>query len=567
MLSRSKNSIVVAALLALTIPVAAQVITDEPPMMTTDLGWNYGALHTIGEELPSTDSRYPNGYTMPGILDGLGALQLDENTIRILANHELSDGNGYSYDLGNGTFVRGARVSYFDISRQTGLILGTGLAYNKVYDRQGNLVTDPVQINESDETEDGAFFPRSGNLGFSRFCSAQLYNSGQLGFVDDIFMTNEETSDPAFHPNGGSYWAIDVDDESIWAVPAMGRGTWEGSTPVLAAPGQVAILLGDDTSAALNGDGSIRDAAPIWLYVGQKDAIGDGSFLDRNGLAVGQLYYFVSNDGFTDPSEFKGTFNFTSGFFTPIDVQDITMAGQPGYDSEGYKDGLTLRTEARLGGALQISRPEDVHTSPFLPIRTVFATTGRSSAFPDDSWGQTLIIDINPFTLEAFAGILYDGDDAGAGQFAGPDFGIRNPDNLTWATNNRIYIQEDRAVGGFGDESGEEASIWELSPVTGIARRIAQIDRSVVEPSELGVIDDDLGEIGAWETSGIVDLTDQFGLQGLATVLLGDVQAHGIETPDGGFQVDIPECDPAINPNPSNCLDEGGQLFLMWKLD
>ena len=38
--------------------------------------------------------------------------------------------------------------------------------------------------------------------------------------------------------------------------------------------------------------------------------------------------------------------------------------------------------------------------------------------------------------------------DAGLGQFLHPDMCLRNPDNLDWADNGVIYVQEDRIRDG-----------------------------------------------------------------------------------------------------------------------
>ena len=56
------------------------------------------------------------------------------------------------------------------------------------------------------------------------------------------------------------------------------------------------------------------------------------------------------------------------------------------------------------------------------------------------------------------------------------------------------------------------------------------------------------GTIGCWESSGIIDVTDLFLTEPGETLLLSNVQAHGIR-------------DGIIGDNPY--LDEGGQLFFM----
>ena len=99
---------------------------------------------------------------------------------------------------------------------------------------------------------------------------------------------------------------------------------------------------------------------------------------------------------------------------------------------------------------------------------------------------------------------------------------LRSPDNLTWASDGLIYVQEDRATGA--DWGTEEASIWQLDPTQpGDAQRIAQIDRTAVPDGQI----DAGGGLGAWETSGIIDVTHLVKTD--ATVaLLYNVEAHSI---------------------------------------
>jgi hypothetical protein len=136
--------------------------------------------------------------------------------------------------------------------------------------------------------------------------------------------------------------------------------------------------------------------------------------------------------------------------------------------------------------------------------------------------------------------ILYDGDDADK-----QDFGIRSPDNLVWADDGFAYIQEDRSVDGFGSASGEETSIWKLDPKTGMATRVAQVNRAGV-PS--GQTDTDPTDLGDWETSGIIDVTEEFDADG-ERLLFFNVQAHSLR---GG-------------PIDSENLVQGGQYLFMSK--
>ncbi len=510
---------------------AADQFTPYPSQMAakTIEGWGSRAIFTVGENVQK--------YLPVGILDGMYAWNLGELTgnpeeadiVRILVNHELSSSRGVPYALDNGTELKGARVSYFDLDKSTRGIKAANLAFNTIYNRKGDIV---------DELED--FFVEGGDDvnsagGLNRLCSANGVSPGELGFQDAIFFTGEETG-------GGSEWALDVANGDLWAIPEMGRAAWE-SVAAIEPPddNHVAKIIGDD-----------RGGAPLLLYVGEKNAKGDGSFLDRNGLAKGRLYAWAPRF-VKSPEDFNGTGNVVVGNFKRLNIRQRRLAGTDGWDEQGYatqdkQDELAFDVK----GAFQFSRPEDVHTNPGDSRQVVMASTGRSSLFPSDAWGTTYLVEViwqwnakGKLRPVGVVEILYDGDDAG-GQFDDPDEGIRSPDNLTWASDGNIYIQEDRSYGEFGVTSGEEASVWKLDPISGIVTRIAQIDRNVVAP--VGVIDPQPEDIGNWESSGIIDVTQLFETSDGETLLMGNVQAHSLT--DGVI-------------GGSERLVQGGQLFFL----
>ena len=113
----------------------------------------------------------------------------------------------------------------------------------------------------------------------------------------------------------------------------------------------VGLLLGDDV-----------EAAPLYLYIGEKGAVGDNSFLDRNGLKVGKLYAWKADEdssGSTpdDPADFNGEGSTLDGTFLEVKVIDTDEAGEFGYDSVGYLNDDTLRARA-TGGASATPQPE-----------------------------------------------------------------------------------------------------------------------------------------------------------------------------------------------------------------
>ncbi len=489
-------------------------------------GFTARALLTIGERV--------NGYAPPGKPDGTGVWRVDENTVRLLVTHELRARQGTFYELANGTRLQGARISYLDIDRETRRVHRAGLAFGEVRDRRGQLVRAPNQISQRRDADDPA--------GFTSLCSAAGFAAAAGVFMDDLFFVHEETSAMAAHPHGGSVWVLDVLEQRLWALPELGRGSWENvalvETPDGRQPdGHVALLLSDDYEFG---------AAPLYLWIGRKRPGGD--LLDRNGLRTGQLHVWVAENGDDSPQRFNGTGSRRRGAFIPIPTRLPSRAGQDGYDQDGYLDDTTLRIQARATGAFMFSRPEDLHPNPANGRHVVWAATGHGGLFPADDWGDLYLIRMTftptaqGFAAEAELEILHDGDEH-------PDLGIRNPDNLVWAGDGLVYVQEDKATkrASFGKLSGREASIWRIDPYAPRDyRRVAEINRAARLPA--GAVDGRAAQFGGWESSGILDVSEAFGAAPAELLLLVNVQAHGlVGGPIGG----------------RNDLVEGGQILLL----
>ena len=527
--------------------------TTQPSQMQGLNGYTVNPVFTVGDTI--------NGYTPIGILDGTGAYELDADTVRVLVNHEVGSTAGYAYTLASGKSLTGARVSYFDIDKATFEVVDAGLAYDTIYNRAGEVVDADTALDTVD------------SRGISRLCGANLMEAEQFGadqgFADTIFFTGEETT-------GGTQFALDVATGNLWALPWLGRAAWESSTEVdTGTSTHVALLIGDDRSGArvdLNGDGDTADegetlspVAQTLLYVGTKDTSEGAGFLERNGLADGKLYVWVADDPTdaadaieTSPADFFATGESLNGRFVEIDIYNPagTVAvdgsdsgtsvqdGELGYDSlgfatQGQQDKMAIDAQAFL-----FSRPEDVATNPNDGTQVVLASTGNGAAAESDTWGTTYLIDLdfnNVATgdITAEFTILYSGDDAGGGAVAGgSDFGLRSPDNLDWADDGLIYLQEDAAVDtgtnagdntvAFGGASGEEASIWTIDPSAenpaATLTRVAQVDRSGLPATQT---DGAPTQIGNWETSGVLDVSELFG-NDPGELLIFDVQAHSI---------------------------------------
>jgi serralysin len=307
----------------------------------------------------------------------------------------------------------------------------------------------------------------------------------------------------------------------------------------------------------------------LLMYVGDKNAKGDGSFLDRNGFSRGKLYVWVADDAnsATDPierspSEFKGSGASTNGKFVEIPYYDPTKANTTGYDAQGFATQAKQDELAESAKAFKFSRPEDVATNPFDGTQVVLASTGNSASA--DIWGTTYKIDVdfNNITagnITAKIDILYDGNDADK-----QALGLRSPDNLDWADNGKIYINEDRSISAaqFAGTGNLEASIFSIDPnaanPASTLTRIAQVDRSAVPA---GQTDTNPTDIGNWETSGILDVSQLFGAKP-GELFVFDVQAHSLR---GGSIISATNVDGNGDGTRTDAenLVEGGQLSLL----
>ncbi|QDU71374.1 alkaline phosphatase PhoX [Mucisphaera calidilacus] len=488
-MTRFTTASLAAALLAA--PAFAQ--TSVPAMMTGLNGAVVSPVITVGEFYPDVNNA-GSQYQFKGIPDGMGAIELDPNTVRLYVNHEFSSGGG-SYNLANGyTIPEGARVSYFDIDKASRQVIGGGQAYDKVVDAAGNMIEagNPLLWDY-----------------FARFCSANMHGTAE-GFDRNIFFMGEEVG------NGGRQYAIDTTTNTAYELGDWGKAAWESVTVVptvgTAHENKSVFIIGDD-----------RGGAPLLLYVGEKNT-SSSDFLERNGLTGGQLYAWKGENNEVGPVDFKGTGNSLNGTFFPVDVSGSDPFG---YATQAEQDARTIGQ-----GAFQFSRPEDVHYDPisFNEGKVVMASTGRNiPGVSDDLWGTTyqITVDLDSLDTTPAAEVLILEDTNEADK---QDFGIRSPDNLTWATDGLIYIQEDRSIGGFGAASGRDASIWRLDPETGDRQLVTEMETFVYE----GMVDDgDLNVLGDWESSGIIDVSALFG-EDPGSLLMANVQAHSLD-PDPAF--------------------------------
>jgi hypothetical protein len=533
------GSSVSTQVIALALDLGAQPSAES--MLAGLDGWGVQPLLTVTGALD-------DGYRPVGKLDGIGATELDPQTVRIFVNHELSASSGEGY-AANGVDLVGARISFFDVDKANFSITGGGIAYDAIFDASGALAVDTSFTHEE--------MP-----GFTAFCSGTLVEAGQFdgrGLVDAIYFAGEETGGGQTQV-GGAVWALDIANGDLHALPAFGRGAWENAAEVdTGTESHVAFMLTDDTAPFdADGDG-IAEGAPLYLYVGEKSVDPAAGFLERNGLAGGDLYVWVSDDpAKADPESYRIDDAALDGHWVAIDNSpDPELAdefGTTGFDPYGNPTQRTLWTRAEEAGAFRFARPEDIATSPADGTEVVLAATGRENDFNGaDRAGEvyTMRLDFTHLTSGLIGGtldFLYDGD-SDPGQL------LRSPDNLDWADDGFVYVQEDPAAAGlFGEGAVNPAppGIVQIDPASGSVSRIVEIARDAIVPA--GAVD----EAGVdWESSGIVDVSTLFDLPA-GTLFLADVQAHSlVEQDDRGVAAG-----PAALLTNSG-LVEGGQLSFL----
>jgi serralysin len=520
--------------------------TTQPSQVKGINGYTVDPILTVGDKV--------GNYAIPGIPDGIGAFALNDTTVRVLVVSELGNTVGYKYKLKNGLELPGARANYVDIDKRTLQVTDAGLAYDTIINREGK------EIKVATDLENG---------GINRFCSAALFEANQFGagkgLADRIFFSGEETL-------GGTQFALDVKTNILYAVPWFGRAGWENVTEIdTGTTDKVAFIIGDDGNA------------PLTMYVGEKNAKKDGSFLDSNGLAQGKLFAWVADDPTdaadkieTSSADFKGTNSSTKGKFVEIAYYDPTKKGTAvdgpdtdttiqndlGYDAQGfatYAQQSKLATDAK---AFFFNRVEDVSTSPTDATQVAFNVTGVDGTSNIFGSVYKIDVDFNDLAKGDITGkvdILYDGNDEGK-----KDLGLRSPDNLDWADDGKIYINEDRAISAalFAGTGKAEASIFSIDPSvvdpSKTLTRIAQVDRSAVPAGQNDINPTDVGN---WETSGILDVSNLFGNKP-GEVFLFDVQAHSVK---GGSIISATNVDGNGDGTKTDAenLVEGGQLSFL----
>jgi hypothetical protein len=482
---------------------------------------------TVGETLQG-------GYRFEAIPDGISLREQDDDRAEVFVNHETSTVPfpftfpGAPTEANQNDFDN-AQVSRLSLSEAGGVLRGS--------------------------------YAIASAAGFQRLCSNYLATERE-GFERPLLFTNEEAID--WIKREGKAWPATVGDAAarqagvvvaydprngqhrpIWG---MGRFNHENS---VAIPGfeDLVTLSTDDTFV------SNPAQSQLYSYIARKR--GD-VWNDK-----GDLYAFVSdNPAVDDYYDFPiGSTMSVSGRFVKVPKDIATGRNPDGTDllaaDKGYPpppdDGTWQRNPfvpqpgpgvdgpqwvlehwGDLNNVFQFVRLEDMAYDKRRGMSNVvyIADTGRGATSAGgnpfiSSNGRVwkLVLDRNDPTRVTSLSVLIEGDDAPVKTLAE----IHQPDNLE-STRSSLLLQEDPGSSqqfpfDSTDPATTTARIWRYDLASGELEVVAKVDQSADEgPTDVdgmpGVSAP--GNLGAWESSGIVDASEVFGRGSF----LVTVQAH-----------------------------------------
>lgn len=491
--------------------------TSLPALLTGVNGTDVEPIISVGDTV--------GDYMFEGIPDGISMLRPEGNTVDIVVNHELS-------------------LVPFPATRQD----------------PSNSLLSRLRLDQGSAGVIEGRYVIGKTAGYQRFCSnfavgpAHGFNR-RLVFVSeearDIVLRREDswhqlrvTLSETGAEQAGVQVAYDVQSGESRSIYSMGRMNHENAVAV-PGYGHPVVLTGDDTFDA--------PASQLFLFSAPNgQAVWDNS-------TSGKLYAFVANSpsGVNDYGDVTEGMT-VHGHFLEVprriatgknpDGSEVTSAdlGYPRPDAPNpfpsqqtlaMPDGpqWVLEHWSNLNNVFQFIRVEDLTYDRDHPRIVYFADTGEPRAVQNPVTGRLrraaggtrdnypngrlfkLKLSGNPLhnaKLSILPGANFDN--------ATPRYGNPNiphqPDNVE-ATDDALYFQEDPGAHNSGDlanggfAAATNARIWRYDLESGDLTVVAQVDQT---PGPSGLFK------GAWESSGIVDVSSVFG----EGAFLVDVQAH-----------------------------------------
>jgi hypothetical protein len=556
---------VVAILVAGAAPVAAApgTLTTKPSMLTPLApGSTAKPIITVADMI--------GGYMFEAIPDGISFRANGNGTIDLFINHETS----------TVPFPYPVAPTPPTTSNAANDMTDSLVSKIKLHQKSMGVMSASLVIKDSDN--------------FHRFCSNFIADAA-AGFKKAMLLTNEEGTD--WVNRSGMQWPATVGDDNareigvvvahqvsngktrpIWG---MGRHNHENSV-ALTVYGHPVVLSGDDTFTANpaqsqvysyiadDSDAVWNDTGDLWAFVSDNPAFNDYyDFTPNSPVSVSGHFVKVPkniatgrNPDGTDimsadvgyPPPPAGAWANSAGTTTPIDG--------PQWVLEHWSD---------LNDAFQFVRIEDMayDKRPGMANVVYLADSGRGQAgsgpvggtFPTpftSSNGRIwkMVMDPADETKVLSLSLFVDGDDFPVKT----PTEIHQPDNLE-TTPNGLYVTEDPGSSQqftpaqqISDPGATTARLWQVNLSTAAGTVAAKVDQSADEgPTDVDPAPAP-GNWGAWETTGVIDVSSIFG----PGTFLINIQAHTLFTHISNG----PDLVPPAGPDWLN-KREGGQLLLL----
>jgi len=521
--------------------------TAQPSMIIVPAGSSVTPLITVGDTLAS-------GYRYESIPDGISFRTKAAKKLDLYINHETSlvpfpytpsaptEANSQN-DYDN------SQLSHLEVNRDTGGILGGEYAIASAENYQrfcSNFLAD--EVNGFDKplvftNEEGIDWVKREGFAFPATIGAA--DARQIGVV--------VAHDPR---NGKStpIWGLGrLNHENSLAVPGYGHPvllTGDDAFVNVPAQSQVYSYIAEDSKAVW------RDEGELWAFVSDTPGINDYDDIapGSNPQLTGHFVKVPKNIAAGRNADGTDLMSADVGYPPPPNTGWQTSNGV-GIDGPQW----VLEHWSDLNDAFQFTRIEDMayDKRPGMQNVVYLADSGRGTAGTPQPGRSTngriwkMVLDKNDSTKVTSLTILIDGDTS---PVKSPG-AIHQPDNLESTLNGLLITEDPGSSQQFnpGDLNATTARLMHYRFSTGVISEAARVDQSADEgPTDVDSAT--AGRLGAWESTGIVDVSSVFG----PDTFLINVQAHTLWIEKGPGHDDVAPAGPDYT-----FKREGGQLALL----
>jgi hypothetical protein len=549
----------IAVLLAGAAPASAAdggVKTSQPSMLTAvGAGVTVTPLITVGETAGD------EGYVFESIPDGIAISTRGNGTVEVYVNHETST---VPFPYTPAAPTEGNSQNDFDNAQLSRLILNQ---------KSAGVQTGKMVITSAQD--------------FQRFCSNYLATAAE-GFSRSLLFTNEESVD--WVNRAGKAWpatigadearqsgvvvAHDIKTGKTREIWGMGRHNHENSVAIPGFTDRV-LLSGDDTFTnspsqsqlyayiAPNADAVWNDTGGLWAFKSTTAGYAKYEDFAPGDTTPIQGVFIEVPRNIAEGRNADGTELMAADVGFPLPPNDGTWQRDPnGVGIDGPQ--WVLEKWSQTNGVFNFIRVEDIayDKRPGMSNTVYVVDSGRGTAGASQDGRSTngrvwkMVLDpSNPKVVTSMS-ILIEGDDSPVKTIGE----IHQPDNIE-STRNALYLTEDPGSSQqfnftpeqLADPNRTEARLWQYRFDTGTATVAARVDQSTDETPA----DQDLaskGNLGAWESSGVVDASAAFG----PGAFLVTVQAHTLWVAKAPGDDNVAPAGPDFT-----FKKEGGQLLLV----